>query len=249
MLNPNERIDIIPGTNYKIIQNKEKFSYGMDAILLSSFVKAKGVVVDLGTGTGIIPLRIYNEENVDIIYGVEIQEEVVNMAKRSVELNNLQDKIKILNADLKELTKHFKKASVDVVTTNPPYIKKGALINPAENFAISRHEIACTIEDIIKISSYLLKPLGKLYMVHRPNRLVDIIYNLRKYNIEPKYIRFVQPKIGKKPNLVLMECVKGGKPDLKFYDPLIVYNDDNTYTDEIFKIYGMTKDDIRTLEW
>lgn len=248
MLNPNERIDIIPGTNYKIIQNKEKFSYGMDAILLSSFVKAKGVVVDLGTGTGIIPLRIYNEENVDIIYGVEIQEEVVNMAKRSVELNNLQDKIKILNADLKELTKHFKKASVDVVTTNPPYIKKGALINPAENFAISRHEIACTIEDIIKISSYLLKPLGKLYMVHRPNRLVDIIYNLRKYNIEPKYIRFVQPKIGKKPNLVLMECVKGGKPDLKFYDPLIVYNDDNTYTDEIFKIYGMTKDDIRTLE-
>jgi len=249
MLNPNERIDIIPGTNYKIIQNKEKFSYGMDAILLSSFVKAKGVVVDLGTGTGIIPLRIYNEENVDIIYGVEIQEEVVNMAKRSVELNNLQDKIKILNADLKELTKHFKKASVDVVTTNPPYIKKGALINPAENFAISRHEIACTIEDIIKISSYLLKPLGKLYMVHRPNRLADIIYNLRKYNIEPKYIRFVQPKIGKKPNLVLMECVKGGKPDLKFYDPLIVYNDDNTYTDEIFKIYGMTKDDIRTLEW
>lgn len=248
MLNPNERIDIIPGTNYKIIQNKEKFSYGMDAILLSSFVKAKGVVVDLGTGTGIIPLRIYNEENVDIIYGVEIQEEVVNMAKRSVELNNLQDKIKILNADLKELTKHFKKASVDVVTTNPPYIKKGALINPAENFAISRHEIACTIEDIIKISSYLLKPLGKLYMVHRPNRLVDIIYNLRKYNIEPKYIRFVQPKIGKKPNLVLMECVKGGKPDLKFYDPLIVYNDDNTYTDEIFKIYRMTKDDIRTLE-
>lgn len=248
MLNPNERIDIIPGTNYKIIQNKEKFSYGMDAILLSSFVKAKGVVVDLGTGTGIIPLRIYNEENVDIIYGVEIQEEVVNMAKRSVELNNLQDKIKILNADLKELTKHFKKASVDVVTTNPPYIKKGALINPSENFAISRHEIACTIEDIIKISSYLLKPLGKLYMVHRPNRLVDIIYNLRKYNIEPKYIRFVQPKIGKKPNLVLMECVKGGKPDLKFYDPLIVYNDDNTYTDEIFKIYGMTKDDIRTLE-
>jgi len=244
MIEANERIDLIPGTNYKIIQNKEKFSYGMDAILLSSFAKAKGVVVDLGTGTGIIPLRIYNDKKVDIIYGVEIQKEVANMAKRSVELNKLEDKIKILHMDLKELPNSFKKASVDVITTNPPYMKAGgALLNPEENFAISRHEITCTLEDIIKVSQYLLKPLGKFYMVHRPNRLVDIMYNLRKYNIEPKYVRFVQAKINDRPNLVLIEGVKNGKPDLKFHKTLIVYNDDNTYTDEIYEIYGMTKED------
>ncbi|NLV88429.1 MAG: tRNA1(Val) (adenine(37)-N6)-methyltransferase [Tissierellia bacterium] len=246
MIEANERIDIIPGTNYKIIQNKDKFSYGMDAILLSSFAKAKGVVVDLGTGTGIIPLRIYREKKVDIIYGVEIQKEVANMAKRSVELNNLQDKIKILHMDLKDLHKNFKKASVDVITTNPPYMKAGgALINPEENFAISRHEITCTLEDIIKVSQYLLKPLGKFYMVHRPNRLVDIMYYLRRYNIEPKYIRFVQPKVNKRPNLVLIEGVKNGKPDLKFHNPLIVYNEDNTYRDEIYEIYGMMIDNNR----
>ncbi len=239
MVNNDERIDLIPGTNYKIIQNKDKFSYGMDAILLSSFAKAKGVVVDLGTGTGIIPLRIYRERKVDIIYGVEIQKEVANMAKRSVELNNLQEKIKILHMDLKDLPKNFKKASVDVITTNPPYMKAGeAIVNPKENFAISRHELTCTLEDIIKVSQYLLKPLGKLYMVHRPNRLVDIIYNLRKHNIEPKYIRFVQPKVNKRPNLILIEGVKNGKPDLKFHHPLIVYNEDNTYRDEIYEIYG-----------
>lgn len=244
MIEANERIDLIPGTNYKIIQNKEKFSYGMDAILLSSFAKAKGVVVDLGTGTGIIPLRTYNDKKVDIIYGVEIQKEVANMAKRSVELNKLEDKIKILHMDLKELPNSFKKASVDVITTNPPYMKAGgALLNPEENFAISRHEITCTLEDIIKVSQYLLKPLGKFYMVHRPNRLVDIMYNLRKYNIEPKYVRFVQAKINDRPNLVLIEGVKNGKPDLKFHKTLIVYNDDNTYTDEIYEIYGMTKED------
>ncbi len=244
MIEANERIDLIPGTNYKIIQNKEKFSYGMDAILLSSFAKAKGVVVDLGTGTGIIPLRIYNDKKVDIIYGVEIQKEVANMAKRSVELNKLEDKIKILHMDLKELPNSFKKASVDVITTNPPYMKAGgALLNPEENFAISRHEITCTLEDIIKVSQYLLKPLGKFYMVHRQNRLVDIMYNLRKYNIEPKYVRFVQAKINDRPNIVLIEGVKNVKPDLKFHKTLIVYNDDNTYTDEIYEIYGMTKED------
>lgn len=239
MLRDNERIDIIPGSDFKIIQNKDKFSYGTDAIFLSHFAKSKGKVVDLGTGTGIIPLRLYAKDKVDIIYGVEIQEEVADMAKRSIELNNLEEKIIILNMDLKELPEKFGRNTIDTITTNPPYMKAGgALVNPEENFAISRHEIACTLEDIIKVSEYLLKPLGKFYMVHRPDRLVDIIYNLRKYKLEPKYIRFVQPKLAKKPNLVLIEAVKTGKPDLKFYDPLIVYNEDGSYTDEISIIYG-----------
>lgn len=238
MLRDNEKIDIVPGTSFKVIQNKEKFSYGMDAILLSQFAKPKGVVVDLGTGTGIIPLRLHGKTNGNNIYGIEIQEEVANMAKRTIEINELEKDIQILHMDLNHLKDRFKKATVDTITTNPPYMKLGdALINPDENFALSRHEIACTLEDIISISQYLLKPLGKFYMVHRPNRLVDIIYLLREYNLEPKYIRFVQPKIHKKPNLILIEAVKSGKPDLKFYEPLIVYNDDNTYTDEIYKIY------------
>lgn len=239
MLKPNERIDIVPGSDLKIIQNKEKFSYGTDAIFLSHFAKAKGRVIDLGTGTGIIPLRLYAKNKVDIIYGVEIQEEVAKMAKRSIELNRLDDKIVILNMDLKELPTKFGKNTIDTITSNPPYMKAGgALVNPEENFAISRHEIACTLEDIIKVTDYLLKPLGKFYMVHRPDRLVDIIFLLRKYKLEPKYIRFVQPKLTKKPNLLLIEAVKDGKPDLKFYDPLIVYNEDGTYTDEIYKIYN-----------
>lgn len=238
----NEHIDIVPGTNFKIIQNKDSFSYGTDAIFLSSFAKPKGLVMDLGTGTGIIPLRLVGKGDIDMIYGVEIQEEVANLAKKSIKLNNLEDKIEILHMDLKNLPNKFEKSTFDVITSNPPYMKKGgALVNPNESFAISRHEIACNIEDIIKVTSYLLKQLGKFYLVHRPDRLVDIIYTMRQYNIEPKHIRFVQPKISKKPNLILIEGVKCGKPDLKFYDPLIVYNEDGSYTDEIYEIYGMDK--------
>ena len=243
MLRENERIDIVPGSDFKIIQNKNKFSYGTDAIFLSHFAKARGKTIDLGTGTGIIPLRLYARDKVEKIYGVEIQEEVAEMAKRSMELNKVEDKIEILNMDLKELPKIFGKDTIDVITTNPPYMKPGgALVNSDENFAISRHEIACTLEDIISVSEYLLKPLGKFYMVHRPDRLVDIIYTLRKYRIEPKYIRFVQPRIDKKPNLILIEAIKSAKQDLKFYDPLIVYNKDKTYTDEIYQIYGRDKE-------
>lgn len=239
MLKENERIDIVPGSDLKIIQNKDKFSYGTDAIFLSDFANAKGVTIDLGTGTGIIPLRLYAKNKIDKIYGVEIQEEVADMAKRSIALNNLEDKIEILNIDLKKLKEHFGKCTVDVITTNPPYMKTGsAIVNEEENFAISRHEVACTLEDIISMSSYLLKPAGKFYMVHRPNRLVDIIYLLRKHRIEPKYIKFVQAKEGKTPNLLLIEATKDGKSEFKFYDPLIVYKNDGTYTDEIYRIYG-----------
>lgn len=240
-LRMNERIDIVPGSDFKIIQNKERFSYGTDAIFISDFAKAKGKVVDLGTGTGIIPLRLFSKNsNIDIIYGIEIQEEVAEMATRSIKLNDLDENIKILNMDLKGIKEEFNKNTIDTVITNPPYMKSGgAIVNEEENFAISRHEIACNLEDIIKSAEYLLKPLGRFYMVHRPDRLVDIMSIMRKYNIEPKYIRFIQPKENRKPNLILIQGRKGGRPDLNFFDPLIVYNQDGSYTDEIYKIYGM----------
>lgn len=242
MLDKDIRIDTVPGTEYKIYQNNTKFSYGMDAIILSNFAKPKGVVMDLGTGTGIIPIRMADTKGVEKIYGVEIQKDVAELAKKSVAFNRLEDKIEILNMDLKNLKEVFSKSSVDTITSNPPYMKLGgAIVNPDENFALSRHEIACSFEDILSISNYLLKPLGKIYLVHRPDRLVDILYTMRQYNIEPKYIRFVQPKIHKKPNLLLIEGVKGAKADLKFYDPLIVYNEDGSYLDEIYKIYGMNR--------
>lgn len=233
-----ERIDLVPGTDFKIIQDKDSFSYGTDAIFLSDFSKAKGIVVDLGTGSGIIPLRIASKKDVKKIYGIEIQEEVYKRAKRSIELNNLEEKIEILNMDLKDLPERFSKCEIDTVVSNPPYLKTGgAIVNKKENFAISRHEIACNLEDIITISDYLLKPLGKLFLVHRPDRLTDIFYLLRTHNLEPKWIRFVYPKRGKAPNLVLIEAVKDGNKELRFFEPLIVYNEDGTYTDEIYEIY------------
>lgn len=234
----NERIDVVPGTEFSIIQDKDSFSYGTDAIFLSNFAKPKGLVVDLGTGSGIIPLRIANKKEVKKIYGIEIQEEVYDRAKRSVEINKLGDKIEILNMDLNDLHKHFTKDSIDTVISNPPYLKAGgAIVNKNENFAISRHEISCKLEDIIRTADYLLRPQGKLFLVHRPDRLTDIFVHMRNYKIEPKRIRFVYPKRDKATNLVLIEGVKNGKIDLKFLKPLIVYNEDNTYTPEIYEIY------------
>ncbi len=233
-----ERIDLVPGSKYKIIQEENSFSYGTDAIFLSNFASPRGNVIDLGTGSAIIPLRIADNPRIKKIYGVEIQEEVFLRAKRSIEMNSLEEKIQILNMDLKSLDTYFPKAHFDSVISNPPYLKKGgAIVNKNENFALSRHEISCNIEDIIRISAYLLKPLGKLFLVHRPDRLTDIFYYLRNYNIEPKKIRFVYPKRDRATNLVLIEAVKDGNIDLKFLKPLIVYNDDNSYTKEIYKIY------------
>ncbi|MGM0396940.1 MAG: tRNA1(Val) (adenine(37)-N6)-methyltransferase [Bacillota bacterium] len=236
------RIDYVPGTEYRIIQDKSLFSYGIDAILLSSFGRPKGVVVDLGTGTGLIPLRIVDKKEVSFVYGVEIQSQVASMAEESIKLNSLQDRIGILHADMKKLSGIFSKASVDTVITNPPYMKSGgAIINKEDNFAISRHEIAATLEDIAAVSEYLLKPLGKLYMVHRPNRLVDVLCTLRGHGLEPKYIQWVYPKPGKQPNLFLLEAVKGGKSDFKYREPILVYNQDGSYTDKIYEIYGMKR--------
>lgn len=242
MENKNLRIDWVPGTRYKIIQNREAFSYGMDAILISNFSKATGKVMDLGTGSGIIPIRLADEKRVKKIYGVEIQKYVAQLAQASVELNGLEEKIEILHMDLRKLTERFGKSTFDTIISNPPYMRAGsAIVNREKNFALARHEITCNFEDIIRIADYLLKPLGKVYIVHRPDRLTDIFYTMRKYKIEPKYIRFVQAKLNRRPNLILLEGIKHGKPDLKFFHPLIVYKDDGTYTDEIYEIYGMDR--------
>ena len=234
-----ERLDKVPGTAYEIIQDKRLFSYGVDAILLSFFAKPKGVVMDLGTGTGVIPLRLADDPNIKRIYGVELQEIVAEMAEKSVYLNKLEDKIQILNEDLRKLPESFPRASIDTIVTNPPYMKPGAaLVNPEENHAYSRHELNCTLEDIMRVSGYLLKPLGKLYMVHRPNRLVDVLCEMRSNGIEPKLMTWVYPKPGKPANLFLVEGVKGGRRDLKYGDPITVYGEDGDYTDQIYAIYG-----------
>lgn len=241
VLRDNERIDDLQCKGLKIIQNPKGFCFGMDAVLLSNFceIKKGATVVDLGTGTGIIPILIAGKSSAKKIYGIEIQSQVADMAKRSVKLNNLENRIEILNEDLKNANKFIEVNSVDVVTSNPPYMSiGGGLKNPEDMKAISRHEVKCTLEDVIAMASRLLKHNGHFYLVHRPHRLVDIICLCRQYKLEPKKIRFVHPNKNKKPNLLLLKCVKAARPELKFLDPLYVYKEDGSYTDEIYEIYS-----------
>lgn len=236
-----ERLDDLNRNNYRIIQNEKHFCFGMDAVLLSSFatVKKGEEVIDLGTGNGIIPILLEAKTKGKHFTGLEIQEYSADMASRSVILNKLSNKIDIVVGDIKEASKIFGPASFDVITCNPPYmIANHGLTNSDESKAIARHEILCTIEDIAKQSSKLLKQKGRFYMVHRPFRLIEIINELTRYKLEPKRIRMVYPYINKEPNMVLIECVKGGKSRLKVEPPLIVYKDKNEYTKEIFDIYG-----------
>lgn len=240
-LKENEQIEDLQCKGLKIIQNKKWFCFGMDAVLLANFcdLKKNSKVVDLGTGTGIIPILLCGKKDVSSVIGVEIQEEVAEMASRSVALNKLEDKIEIKNIDLKDGSDFLSTNQFDVVVTNPPYkLSDSGLINLENKKAISRHEIKCTLEDVIKESSRLLKHHGRFFMIHRPQRMVDIFCLLRKYKLEPKNIRLVHPKVSEKPNMILIKAVKAAKPELKFEKPLYVYNDDGTYTDEIYKIYS-----------
>lgn len=243
-LRENERVDDLQLKGLKIIQNTEGFCFGIDAVLIANFcdIKSNSKVVDLGTGTGIIPLIIWGKNNTEKIYGIEIQKEVSDMAKRSIKLNKLENNIEILNIDLKNIEEYLEVNSIDVVVTNPPYMNSGSgIINPDEKKAISRHEIKCNLEDIIEKAKRLLKHNGRFYMVHRPNRLADIMYYLRKHKLEPKNLRFVHPKQSKGPNLVLIRAVKAAKPELKIEDPLYVYKDNGDYTEEIYEIYGLDR--------
>lgn len=241
-LKENERIDDLELNNLKIIQNKNGFCFSMDSVLLSDFaknIKPNTKVIDLGTGTGILPILLSAKTKASKIVGIEIQEDVANMANRSVELNNLQNRLEIICENIKNLKNVYETNSFDAIVTNPPYKTKGTGgINELKSKLISRHEITADLEDFISISSYLLKDQSNIYMVHRPERLVDILSIFRKYKLEPKELKLVQPNCGKAPNLVLIKATKNAKPFLKIDKPLYIYKSDGTYTEELLKIYN-----------
>ena len=241
-LNINERIDDLEFEGLKIIQNSRWFCFGIDSVLLSDFaknIKNNSTIVDIGTGTGIISILLSKKCNPSKIYGVEIQNEVADMAKRSVLLNKLEDKIEIINDNIKNINNYLLNNTIDAIVTNPPYKKiSTGKTNLEENKLISRHEIECNLEEILKISSKLLKPKGEFYMVHRTERLGEIIYKLKQNKLEPKQIRLIHSNIEKESKMVLIRAVKGGNEFVKVDKPLIVYDKDGNYTQEILKIYN-----------
>ena len=236
-----ERIDDLQRNGYRIIQKKKGFCFGMDAVLLSGFAQVKEgeMAVDLGTGTGIIPILLEAKTKGRHFTGLEIQEEVAEMANRSVRLNHLEDRVDIVRGDIKEASRLFGKASFDVVTSNPPYMNDNhGLKNPDLPKAIARHEVFCTLDDVCREASLLLKTGGRFYMVHRPHRLAEIITSLKNYKLEPKRMKLVHPFIDKDANMVLIEAVRGGKSMMKVEAPIIVYQKPGVYTQEIYDIYG-----------
>lgn len=240
-LKEGERFDDLDRNGYRIIQSEGRFCFGMDAVLLSGFAKVKEgeCVLDLGTGTGIIPILLRAKTKGKHFVGLEIQKESADMARRSVAYNHLEGEIEIVTGDLKEASLLFGAASFDVVTSNPPYmLSSHGLINPDPALAAARHELLCNFEDVVRESAKVLKPNGHLFLVHRPFRLPELIRTLSLYKLEPKRMRLVYPYIEKEPNMVLLECVKGGKPRLLVEKPLIIYQSPNVYTDEIYDIYG-----------
>ena len=242
VLKDEERIDDLEYKGLKIIQNKNGFCFGIDSVLISDFAKRmkKGSrVLDLGTGTGIISILLSKKQENLKIYGIEIQEDVAEMAERSIKLNGLENDIKIINDNLKNLNDYFEVNSIDAIVTNPPYKKNntGLKSDDYKNL-VSRHEIECTLEDIIVISKKLLKDKGEMYMINRAERLVDIVACMRKNRLEPKEIRFVHSKQSESPTLVLVRAVKNAGEFLKIEKPLIIYNEDGSYTDEILEIYN-----------
>jgi len=240
-LKEQERIDDLQRNGYRIIQHPDKFCFGMDAVLLSGFCRIKegDKVLDLGTGTGIIPILLEAKTKANHITGLEIQEESADMATRSVLLNQLEDKITIKTGDIKEAGMIFQAASFDAITCNPPYmIGNHGIKNPDAPKAIARHEILCTLEDVISQAAYLLKPGGNFFLVHRPFRLVEIFSTLTKYKLEPKRMQMVHPYLNQEPNMVLIEAKRGAKSRITIEKPIIVYEKPGVYTPEIYDVYG-----------
>lgn len=240
-LKDGERIDDLHRNGYRIIQQARGFCFGMDAVLLSGFaaVRSGERALDLGTGTGIIPILLKAKTEGEHFTALEIQPEVADMARRSVALNGLEENISVVTGDIKEASQIFGAASFDVVTVNPPYMNdRHGLKNPALPKAIARHEVLCTLEDVVREGAKVLKSGGRMYMVHRPHRLIEIVTAMTKYRLEPKRMKLVHPFVDKDANMVLIEAVRGGKSMIKVEKPLIVYKEPGVYTDEIYDLYG-----------
>lgn len=239
-MNNNERIDDLQLNGCQIIQSPDRFCFGMDAVLLSGFARVKKgeTVLDLGTGTGILPILLEVKTPGEHFTGLEIQRESAEMAERSVLMNNQQEKIDIVTGDIKEASAIFGRGVYDVVVTNPPYMNQNhGITNPESPKAIARHELMCTLEDVVREASAVLKVNGRMYMVHRPYRLPDIMEMMLKYKLEPKRMRFVHPYADREPSMVLVEGVKCGNRRLTVEKPLIIYDNNGEYSWEIKRDY------------
>lgn len=240
-LREGERLDELQRNGYRIIQDPKRFCFGMDAVLLAGFAKVRPGerVLDLGTGTGIIPILLEARTEGKCFTGLEIQPESADMARRSVLLNELEEKIRIVTGDIREADRLFGGGSHHVVTCNPPYmIDRHGLKNPEQPKAVARHEILCTLKDVVSQTSRILIPNGRFYMVHRPFRLAEIVTCLCTCGLEPKRMRFVHPYADREPGMVLIEALKGGRPGMVVEKPLIIYREPGIYMDEICEVYG-----------
>jgi tRNA1Val (adenine37-N6)-methyltransferase len=240
-----ERIDDLHRCGYRIIQDPREFCFGSDAALLSSFARVyRGeTVLDLGTGTAAVPILLCAKTKGKFFYGIELQERLADMAARSVALNELEGRIKIIRGDLRELEKYFRKSSFSVITANPPYFKTGAgKLNEYSPKAAARHEIFCSLEDVIAKSAAFLEPKGRFYMIHIPSRVAEIFFLMKKYGLEPKKFRLVCPKINREPTMILIEAARGGNESVRILPPLIMFDDDGKYTAEVYKIYFGSSD-------
>ena len=235
--------DLVYFKNIKIVQNKDYFNFSLDSILLPNFVeitRKTKKILDMCTGNAPIPLILSTKTDAKI-YGVELQKEVYDLAKETIKINNLDNQIELINDNIKNLKKIFDTETFDIITCNPPYFKKkdDSIINENKVKSIARHEIEMELEDVMIISKALLKNEGSLVLVHRTDRLIEIIELMKKHNIEPKRMRLIYPKVNMESNLVLIEGRKNGKEGLKIIPPLYIHNDDSSYTSEVLEMFGM----------
>lgn len=242
-----ERIDDLQFKDLKLIQNPEYFSFGSDAVLLARFSAPKDndSIIDLGSGTGIIPVMVSGLSASKRIVGIEIQDCMCDMFSRSVQLNSLEDRITVMKADIKDIKTILPEASFSLVISNPPYIKSGnGIVNDHSQKAISRHEVMCTLDDVCAAAGHLLSSKGRFSMVHKPERIVECFDSMRKYGIEPKRVQIIYPKADKYPSAMLIEGQKGAKPGLKFLKPIIIMTENGEYTASVQKIYADEGEDV-----